>query len=317
MVGDRQTAFKWVVVFSIILVDAIWITTSDFTFDVASALKVIAIVCLLLAVAWFYRVKRPMENFEIMCSETALLLAFSTAGAVLSYLVTSFNLPLIDPYLIKTDAMLGFDWMTYVGFVNQRPWLSIMASIVYVTTISQIALSVIALGLTGKVVRSRQLGAAVIISGLGCVLTAGVLPSAGALGFLKPAADFVAIGAPIVDLEYKQVFFDLRSGAERFITLDNLHGLVAFPSYHGTLSALVVISLWTFPIWRWLALALNFCVILATPVDGGHHLIDALSGVGMAFLAWYLASQFMKRVPAVKFDTSAALGVNPALPTPS
>jgi membrane-associated phospholipid phosphatase len=298
MAGDRQTLTKWLIVLAIVLIDAAWIALSDFTFAAGSALKVVAIVSLLLSVGWFYRVKRPMQNFEVMCSETALLLAFSTAGAVLSYLVTSFNLPLIDPYLVKSDAMVGFDWLTYAGFVNHRPWLSITSTIVYVTTISQVALCVIALGLSGRISRGRQLGAAVIFSGLICVLTAGILPSAGALGYLRPGADVLGAGQHIVDLEYKQVFFDLRSGAERFISLDNLHGLVAFPSYHGTLSALVVISLWAFRFWRWPALALNFCVILATPVEGGHHLTDALSGVAVAFLAWHLAAAFMRKVPA-------------------
>ena len=61
---------------------------------------------------------------------------------------------------------------------------------------------------------------------------------------------------------------------------------------------MVVISLWAFRFWRWPALALNFCVILATPVDGGHHLTDALAGIGVAFLAWNLAAAFMRKVPA-------------------
>ncbi len=298
MAGDRQTLTKWLIVFAIVVVDSLWIGLSDFVFDAGSALKVVAIVSVMLTVAWFYRVKRPMQNFEVMCAETALLLAFSTAGAVLSYLVTSFNFPLIDPYLVKSDALLGFDWLNYAGYVHRTPWLSMISSIVYVTTITQIALCVIALGMSGNITRGRQLGAAVIISGLICVLTAGVLPSAGALGYLRPGTEFFANSAPIVDLEYKQVFFDLRNGAERFISLDNLHGLVAFPSYHGTLSALVVISLWAFRFWRWPALTLNFCVLLATPVDGGHHLTDALAGVGVAFLAWQLAAAFMRKMPA-------------------
>ena len=200
MAGDRQTLVKWLIVMAIVIVDAVWIALTAFTFDTGSALKVIALVCLLLTVGWFYRVKRPMQNFEVMCSETALLLAFSTAGAVLSYLVTSFNLPLIDPYLVKTDALFGFDWLGYAGYVNQTPWLSVASSIVYVTTITQIALCVIALGLSGNVPRSRQLGAAVIFSGLICVLTAGFLPSAGALGYLRPGAEFLAGANPIVDL---------------------------------------------------------------------------------------------------------------------
>jgi hypothetical protein len=302
--GNRQTAFKMLVTLAIIIVDAVWIAMTDFRFDVASAAKVVAVSSFLIAIGWFYRVKRPMENFEVMCTETALLLAFSTAGAVLSYLITSWNLPLIDPWLIKTDAMLGFDWMAYAGFVNSRVWLHNLSSIVYVTTISQIALCVVVLGLSGRVIESRQLGAAVIISGLICIGVSGILPSAGALGFIRPDADFVASGLPIVDLAYKQEFFDLRSGAQRYISLDALHGLIAFPSYHGTLSALVVIGLWNVRYLRWPALVLNTAVLMATPVDGGHHLTDALAGVGVALLAWYLAGRFAERVPATKLGVA-------------
>lgn len=309
MAGDRQTATKWLVVLAIIGVDIGWILASDFTFQLQSAVKVVGVVTLLLAIGWFYRAKRPMENFEVMCTETALLLAFSTAGAVLSYLITSFNLPLIDPYLVKSDAFLGFDWLGYVSAVNARPWLSTASSIVYITTISQIALCVVVLGLSGSIVRSRQLGAAVIISGLICIFTSGILPSAGALGYLRPDADFVASGMPIVDLAYKQVFFDLRSGVERFITLDNLHGLIAFPSYHGTLSALVVICLWGVRYLRWPALALNAAVLMATPVDGGHHLTDALAGICVALIGWYLAGRFAHKVPATRLNS----GMEPVL----
>lgn len=312
MAGDRQTAFKMLVTLLLIIVDMIWILATDFVFDAQSAIKVVCIVTLLLAVSWFYRVKRPMENFEVMCAETAILLAFSTAGAVFSYLITSLNFPLIDDQLIRADAMLGFDWLHYVGFFNSHAWLATASSLVYITTISQIALCVVALGLSGKVERGRQLGAAVIISGLICIIVAGLLPSAGALGYLRPSQEFVAMGAPIVDLEYKQVFFDLRSGAERMISLDALHGLVAFPSYHGTLSALVVICVWQFAGWRWFALALNAAVIFATPVDGGHHLIDGLSGVLLAFAAWFLAGRFMILVPATRFAQSLK---GPAMPT--
>jgi hypothetical protein len=304
--GDRQTAAKWLVVLAIIGIDIGWILASDFTFHLQSAVKVVGVVTLLLAIGWFYRAMRPMENFEVMCTETALLLAFSTAGAVLSYLVTSWNLPLIDPWLIKSDAMLGFDWMAYASFVNSRPWLHNLSSIVYITTISQIALCVVVLGLSGRVLYSRRLGAAVMISGLICIGVSGILPSAGALGYLRPDADFVASGLPIVDLAYKQTFFDLRSGVERFISLDALHGLIAFPSYHGTLSALVVICLWSVRYLRWPALVLNTAVLMATPVDGGHHLTDALAGVGVALIAWYLAGKFAQRVPATLIDTAGA-----------
>ena len=136
----------------------------------------------------------------------------------------------------------------------------------------------------------RHFVSAVMLGALICIVVSAILPSAGALGTLRPPADFLAMNQPIVDLDYKQVFFDLRSGAERFISLDALHGLIAFPSYHCTLSALIVIAFIGSGFWFWPVLVLNLAVILSTPVDGGHHLSDAIGGVLVALASWALVA---------------------------
>ena len=40
------------------------------------------------------------------------------------------------------------------------------------------------------------------------------------------------------------------------------------------------------------AFILNALVLLATPVDGGHHMSDVLAGVSIAVFCWYLAGVF-------------------------
>ena len=59
---ERQTLVKLAVVIAIVAVDAAWILASDFTFDIGSALKVVAVAALLSLAAWFYRVRRPMKR---------------------------------------------------------------------------------------------------------------------------------------------------------------------------------------------------------------------------------------------------------------
>lgn len=56
-------------------------------FDPVSAVKVVAVVSGLASISWFYAVMRPVERFQVLCAETAVLLAFSAAAAVLSVLV--------------------------------------------------------------------------------------------------------------------------------------------------------------------------------------------------------------------------------------
>src|SRR6202012_2995685 len=70
-----------------------------------------------------------------------------------------------------------------------------------------------------------------------------------------------------------------------------LRGIVGYPSNH-TLQALVLA--WYArhrPRLRWAALALNGAVLLAVPIQGGHHLVDMLGGAGVTVLAILLAGR--------------------------
>lgn len=289
-----QLTLKIAVIAGILITNSVWIAGSDFQFDAPSALGVVVVSVALGAIGWFYRAWRPMKRFEVLCSETAALLVFSVAAAVLSTLLTSLNRPLIDELLVAFDNGVGFDWLAYVGFVNAHPWLGTVSSAVYVTTLSQVALTVVVIGLIGQVERVQQFVWAVMIGALVCIFFSALFPSAGALGTIRPPAEFTALNKPIVDLQYKQAFFDLRAGAGRFISLDEPRGLIAFPSYHCTLSALIIIAFARLRHWFWPVLALNVAVILSTPIDGGHHLADAVGGVIVAGLAWVLAAKLME-----------------------
>ncbi|MDR7220491.1 phosphatase PAP2 family protein [Aminobacter aminovorans] len=293
---DALLSIKMTLVGVLLAIDAQWIWAMDFVFDPVSAIKVTVVVSGLAFMSWFYAARRPVERLQVLCAETAVLLAFSAAAFVLSVLVISDNMPLIDDRLIAFDAALGFDWRAYVEFVNARPWLGQLSSMVYVTSLSQVALTILALGLLGRTRRLQHFVTAVMLGALVCILVSALLPAAGALGTIRPPADFMAMNQPIVDLAYKQAFFDIRDGASRLISLEQPQGLIAFPSYHCTLSVLIVMTFWRVRIWFWPVLALNVAVILSTPVDGGHHLADALAGILVAVFAWRMADKLATAV---------------------
>ncbi|AMS42751.1 phosphatase PAP2 family protein [Aminobacter aminovorans] len=115
-------------------------------------------------------------------------------------------MPLIDDRLITFDAALGFDWRAYVDFVNARPWLAQLSSMVY-ASLSQVALTILATSMLGRTRRVQQVVTAVMLGALVCVLVSALLPAAGVLGTVRPSADFMAMNKPIVDLAYKQAFF--------------------------------------------------------------------------------------------------------------
>lgn len=309
MGSDSQTFSKVLIVIGILAIDAVWIALTDFRFDVQSALKVIAVTMFCSVVAFIYRTKRPMRTFEVVCTETTILLSFTAAASVLSYLVTSLDRPLIDAELIGLDAKIGFDWLAYVGYVSERPLLGLVYSVAYLTILAQVALAVIVLGLVGRIERTQQFVAAVMLGALVCIFVSAILPSAGALATLRPSEALWGIQRPVVDLAYKQTFFDLRSGFARFISLDSMRGVIAFPSYHGTLSGLLILAFLDIPYWFWAVSMLNMLILFATPIEGGHHLTDVIAGVVVAFGSWYVAGLFYKSptAPLTKraFETPA------------
>jgi hypothetical protein len=76
-----------------------------------------------------------------------------------------------------------------------------------------------------------------------------------------------------------------RDGVLRHLDLLNLGGIVTFPSFHAASSVLYAWALW--PV-RWMRpiVVLAFTAMLAaTPINGGHYLIDIIAGTAIAVLA--------------------------------
>lgn len=294
MKSNNQTLWKALIVAGILLIDAVWIAASDFRFDTSSALKVVVLTGLCGFAAYVYHAKRPRRHFNVMCVETAILMAFSAAAAVLSYLVTSLDFPAIDATLMRLDALIGFDWLTYARYVSEHPWLGLVFSITYLTTLAQVACAVIVFSTMEDTKKAQHFVAAVMAGALACIFISAILPSAGALATIKPADTIWKIHRPVVDLAYKQTFFDLRTGVEQWISLNSIKGLIAFPSYHGTLSVLLVLAFSGVRFWFFPILLLNTIILMATPIEGGHHLVDVIAGTGVALMCWYGMGLFYK-----------------------
>ena len=65
----------------------------------------------------------------------------------------------------------------------------------------------------------------------------------------------------------------------------NVKGLIGFPSFHAVLA---VLPLWSVRRLRAVRLPLalfNLLMLAATPIQGGHHLVDVLGGIAVAVFA--------------------------------
>jgi len=280
----------------LVVIDTLWIVARGFTFDLPSLGLCLGMTALMVSLAFVYTKLRPDVRLATMGTETGFLIAYSAAASVFSFLVTTLDFPLIDKTLVHIDSALGFDWYAYVGFVNARPWLGGLSSLVYQTTLAQIALSVVVLTLLGRTDRTRELTLTVMVSSFFCVVISGLLPAAGALAYHHPLESFYMQNHPVVDLAYKQVYFDIRNGLNTHLGLTDVHGLIAFPSYHVGLSVILMRAFRGIRGWFWPIMLLNIAVILSTPIDGGHHLSDGLGGIVLALATSVAVVKFRARL---------------------
>ncbi len=138
----------------------------------------------------------------------------------------------------------------------------------YTICLPQVAFAVVALSLLDRLDRARELVLAAMIGCLVAIAISTVFPVAGALAYFHH--DLASINMPtVVNLDYKQAFFDLRAGRITDFSLNGLKGLIAFPSYHATLGVLAVFAFRGIHRFFWPMAALNLVMLAATPVEGG------------------------------------------------
>lgn len=262
----------------------------------------LALACGSLGIAaWFYRAVRPRPEFAVMCVALVQVLLFSALGIVLSYLLARGGGPLWDAELARWDRELGFDWLGVVHWVDRSPLLAGTLHLAYGSLIPQIVMLVLALGFTGRVARLRAVMLAAILCGAACILVSTFLPAVSypaSLGLTGRDFHHVDPWGGYVHLADLRA---LRDGSFTEMRFGAMQGIITFPSYHAGLSAVTMWGFWAGRMaWlRWPGILLAGLTIAATPVDGGHYLVDVLAGVAIAAVSIAVASRAVRWVPAM------------------
>jgi PAP2 superfamily len=258
-------------------------------------------ICLLLKLAArYYRDRRDDHNLASALESTAQLIAFVAVGAPLSYVAASPSLPLQDAALARLDQALGFDWIGLLAFMHRWPGFFSLMHVVYPTLPLQMAAAVLLLGFTGRQSWLRIFMLAFIFAALITIAISAFLPAQGAWLYYGIKDDAYAM--PLGHTSWRAVFFGLRDGSFRLLAAVDTEGIITFPSLHAALAVILVVALWPVPIARWVAVAINSLMLMSTPIDGSHYLVDILAGIGIAAFSFAAALALMARValrPAV------------------
>ena len=283
----------WRIVAAAALASALSVVAGGFAVGPRSLAVAAGASLLCWGLAWFYRVRRPEPRIAPTLSAVAQVLVVSAAAGVLSYTVAARGGPLWDSTFAAWDRALGLDWMAYAAAVNRHPWLAWAGGLAYDSFEFQILAALLVLGFTGHLRDLERFCTAFALAAVAVVLVSGLMPALGVYPGLGIAPDRFAHIAPRDVYSSAVVVAELRHGGLRSFGLDEIYGIIAFPSFHTVGGVLVATALWRVPWARWPVLALDAAMIAATPVLGGHYMVDILAGAGVA-----LAAIAAARIPA-------------------
>jgi membrane-associated phospholipid phosphatase len=208
-------------------------------------------------------------------SGAALLLLFSVAGTVLSYLVVATNLPLVDETLAMWDRAMGFDWMAFSTWLHDRPRLMMSLNVAYGSGLPQLIVVVVFLGISGRHARLEEFLRLYFVAVLIVIAISGPFPAEGPW-------KYYGVDAATFDLASLSHFELLREGGMLDIPLGGAtQGLVSMPSLHAATALLLVYAMRRTALFP-ASILLNAAMLVSTPIVGGHYLVDVIAGVALA-----------------------------------
>ena len=279
------TSVGWWVCLIVALLDATLIMALNFS--VAADWTLLRSVVLLVLLAGFtvWYARRPSTHrLAVLCSAVIYLAVYSIAIVLMSYLFAAADMPLVDATFVGADRALGFDWMSWLSWINEHPRLGIILAYAYQSSMPQVACVLVLLAFTNHHDHLSEFLTLFWLTTVTTIALSALLPAIGAYEYFQPARSLYENLTPSGGIAHIDQVLGLRNGTDRVIDLANLNGLVAFPSFHTQLAVITTWAFWRVPLFRYPAAVLNGLVVMSTPTQGGHYLVDILAGGSLAIL---------------------------------
>lgn len=234
-------------------------------------------------------------------------------GLLLTYAATAAAAPYRDAELYALDQWLGLDRKVYLRFVGNHPALEQILDAAYLSIQPQTVLVPFALIVARQIQRLQNF---IVAFGVALIVTAAIasfIPAVSAYIHIDLGPQGYA-SLPPNFYTHVPTLEALRSGSLRAIQLNNLEGLITFPSFHTANGILFAWAVWKIRYVRWFGLLLNILLIMSTPTAGAHYFIDVIAGAGVALLSiaisgWLLRKSAEIAIPAMENHASADLRV--------
>ena len=280
------SALEWAVIAGMIALDAAFAGTTGIGVD---ALWPHAEVLLLIILIWpamivLTRVTPLAADGAFLAEIPGKFFSYITVASILEYYLATSPAPLHDSLLIQSDRALGFDWPALCRWADGHAAIRELLAFPYFSLSAESVVVMVVIGLFYPR-RARRFTTALILSSLLTIPLHWFFPVGG------PFVAFADRGLPhsCFGLAYEgtRQYLAMRTHAFASIPLDNISGIIAFPSYHAACAVLLTYFLRGIPVLFPAAVVFNLLMVLATPVIGGHYATDVLAGLAVAAVTIY------------------------------
>lgn len=250
----------------------------------ADSWKVLNVILPFVAIgSWgaFRLADRP--RLHMLCRGGAFMLIAWPVLRLYNHLTMSIAYPFADNWLAAADSFLRFDWLQYALMLDRHPTLIQLMDYSY-TGLSTYSIGLFVILLLGRdpTRRCQELMVLFFTSALICSSVGMLFPATAAAFHYRPQSALFHNVDPWVGIYHMRHLLALRTDPQHVLDLNNLPGLVTFPSFHTAMGIIAIYCSRGTPWLFWPSLIINILMISSTPLFGSHYLIDVIAGAVVA-----------------------------------
>lgn len=289
---------SYLLIFIVTAINLIWLGNATITLPLEQFFRPALVLATLAAlVVTLDRMTYSSGRIALICSKFSYLFQGMIFLQISWISVRLFNhismtsaFPYTDETLLKWDSLIGLSWERYFHAVQSNSLINTIMGYSYISLTFFSFLGFLILSLQGDLRRTRFFLETFLFTAVICTAIGMLFPAKAAVAMYYGDAKTLANLDALPGVYHIEAMERLRSGAAFALDLNDLPGLVTFPSFHTAAGVILIISFWRtalFPI----ILAYSGIMIASTPVLGGHYFVDLIAGAAVAALvAWAFGS---------------------------
>jgi len=243
----------------------------------SSDVAYVALIGALLAV-WTALLAVPGDSItrrRVAEGVAAAILFLSLIGitAPMQYGALALGRPFVDAWLDTADHWLGIDVAQITAWTAQFPWLVSALNVTYNSLAPQLIVPLAVLSLAGDRPALWEYLWHLHTSLIGALLCLALWPTV----YVFTYRHFDPLVAPAMVESCMTQLWGFHAGRSHVVSMQEMQGLISFPSFHTAAALAVTWSLRRQSRWIWLPIALiNVGLVSATIFLGLHYVTDLL-----------------------------------------